>query len=557
MKNKILKYKWIILLIILTIIKLVICSKLPSFYIEGLPYDDSLIMYLTENISNGNWLGEYNDKILTKGMFFPLLLSLFRLIHLPANIGLSLIYILSVITFCYIIRDKFKNKKILYLLYILLLFNPISFASETFERLYRYVIGPAQILFFISFLYGIYKNINIPKKIIPHLIGLGITVTTIILTREDYLFVTALIIICFIIFIIKLKKKSYLLFVFIIVMLIPIITVKTINYHYYGKFILNDLTETSFKDAYIKILSVKPNKYVYRVSVPKESAKKIINASPTLKSLGEPIEVLYEEEKIDGHLIWFLKTTQYMDKKNQTLEEVNKFWGKVSDELEKAFAEGKLEKRITFPNLYMSPPTKENILKAIWTLPKTIKYVLTYDEVMTFDYENLSNQDKTLILDLPDDYSNYSEYYSVVTQKTDDTEHIGTLTNKGVGGICNLITFYYKYLSIIINVLGIISYIILLIKKQFKNLFLSNIIFICFTLIILGITYTDATSFEAVRYYYLAPVYSLLITFSMITINDLIKGVGNGEVRFDNINALFKRRSQYKRKHKKSTKVFK
>lgn len=553
MIKKLLKYKWYILLITLSIVKIIICANLPMFYINGTKYDDLLMLSLEESIRDGKWLGKYNDTNLTKGIFFPLLLSFFNLINLPTSVGLSLIYVLACVVFCFIIRNEFTNKKILYLLYILLLFNPISFSSETFERLYRYGIGPSQILLFLVFLYGIYKNLSVPKRMVPHLICLGITVATIALTREDFLFIIVLIVISFILFIIKLRKKSYFLLLFIIITLVPIITVKTINYYYYGKFILNDLTETHFKDAYIKMLSVKPDKYIYRVSIPRSSLKKIITVSPTLQSLGNRIDDLYmqDNETIDGHLFWIIKTIERLNNSNQSLEGMDKFWKKVDEELAQAFKDKKLEKRITFSNLYLSPPNKENIVMAIKTLPKTIWYVLTYDEVMTFDSNNL-NQDKIRLIDLSDGYAKYSKDYFLIVDNISDTAHAGTFTYEGLGGFCNMITLVYKHISIVIIIFGVVSYIVLMIKKKFKKLFLSNIIFICLSLIILGITYTDATAFDAIRYFYLAPVYSLLIAFSIITINTLMKGIQNERVRFNNINALFKRRSKYFNKHNKS-----
>ena len=553
MIKKILKYKWYIFLIILSIVKIIICANLPMFYINGTKYDDLLMLNLEESIRDGKWLGKYNDTNLTKGIFFPLLLSFFNLINLPTSVGLSLIYVLSCVIFCFIIRNEFTNKKILYLLYILLLFNPISFSSETFERLYRYGIGPSQILLFLAFLYGIYKNLSMPKKMLPHLIFLGITVATIVLTREDYLFIIVLIITSFSLFIIKLRKKSYYLLIFIIVTLIPIIIVKTINYHYYGKFILNDLTETHFKDAYIKMLSVNPDKYIYRVSIPRSSLKKIITVSPTLQSLKNRIDNLYmqNEETIDGHLFWIIKTIERLENPNQSLEGMDKFWEKVDNELAQAFKDKKLEKRITFSSLYLSPPNKENIVMTVKTLPKTIWYILTYDEVITFDSKSL-NKDKLRLIDLSAGYAKYSKDYFLIVDNIIDTEHGGTFTYEGLGGFCNIITFVYKHISIVIIISGMISYIILIIKKLIKRLFLSNIIFICLSLIILGITYTDVTAFDAIRYFYLAPVYSLLIAFSIITINTLMKGIHNERIRFNNINALFKRRSKYFNKHNKS-----
>ena len=151
------KNKFFIVLVLLTIIKIFLCCFLPNFYIESYGYDDMLMMKLSDNISNGLWLGNYTDTTLVKGFFFPLFLSTLRYINISSELGISLLYIISSITFCYVTRDLFKNKNFSYILYLILLFNPVTFSSETFQRLYRYVLGPSQVLFLLSFLYGIYK----------------------------------------------------------------------------------------------------------------------------------------------------------------------------------------------------------------------------------------------------------------------------------------------------------------------------------------------------------------------------------------------------------------
>ena len=144
--------KIVIFLFALTILKLILCSMLPNFYIETYGYDDKLMVDMTNSISNGNWLGNYSDVTLVKGFFFPLLISLFRFLNISSQLGLSLIYVIACFTFCFVTRNIFKNKNYCYILYIFLLLNPISFASETYQRMYRYVLGPSQVLFLISFL---------------------------------------------------------------------------------------------------------------------------------------------------------------------------------------------------------------------------------------------------------------------------------------------------------------------------------------------------------------------------------------------------------------------
>lgn len=551
------KNKFLIVLILLTIIKIVLCCFLPNFYIESYGYDDMLMMKLSDNISNGLWLGNYTDTTLVKGFFFPLFLSFLRLINISSELGISLLYIIASITFCYVTKDLFKNRKISYILYLILLFNPVTFSSETFQRLYRYVLGPAQILFLLSFLYGIYKNSEI-KKIIPHLIGLSLTYLSVIYTREDYLFMNVLLLIMLILYIYKLKKKSLILIVFFIIVIPVNLLVTSLNQKYYGASTNNEIINSNFSKAYQNLMKIKPDKNIYRVSIPKSSLNKAMKVSPTLETLKELINQNYKEspdikngELVDGYMIWSLRRVAYYKGAYKSFKTSEEFWGKVNEELEKAFQENKLEKRFTIPSAYISPPSPYNLKSFIKTLPKTIKYVLTYEDFITYDYNTLKNSDKSYITKADESKVNYYPYYSLVI-KTSNTNDLGTLTYKGVGGIFNIITFAYQKISLIINTLGVICFIILLFSKN-KKILIPVLTLLTSVLLICGITYTDATSFEAIRYFYLAPVYITLIIFSMTSIFILWEDIQNGKIRTNYLVTMFKRRKKSSKLSSKST----
>lgn len=545
--------KIVIFLFLLTILKLILCCKLPNFYIETYGYDDKLMLDMTNSISNGNWLGKYSDITLVKGFFFPLLISLFRFLNISSQFGLSLIYVIACFTFCFVTRNIFKNKNYCYILYIFLLLNPISFSSETYQRMYRYVLGPSQMLFLISFLYGIYKNENI-KIILPHLIGLGLTCTSIIFTREDYIFMIVLLIICFIVYIKKLKKNSYILLIPIIIIFIFKFIVININNHYYKANLINELTNYSFKKAYTSILKIKPDKEIYRVSIPKSTIEKLYEVSPTFRNLKSIFDKKYENnieledgEIIDGYMIWIVRRIASIKNYYNDFNTSEDFWNKVDKEINIAFKENKLKQRFIISSVYFSPPTKTNIKKFIINIPKTLKYIYTYDEVKTFDYIDLKTSKVINITESINEKTN-DLYYSIYINNINssfNTANIGTLSYTGIGGIFNVITFIYKYLSMIINLFGIICFIKLFKKK---DLFLNIILFLSMVILICGIAYTDASSFKAIRYFYLAPVYILFISFSLISIFMYLEEFYGT----NNIVSLFKRRSKHRKLYKKS-----
>jgi hypothetical protein len=169
------KYRKTILaiLIILTIIKIVITALLPMFINSTYCYDDVLMMNMASSLIDGNWLGNYSEVILTKGIFYPLFIAILSIINIPYLLGLTLFYTFSTVLFCYAIKDIFKNKIYIYIIYILLLFEPISYSLDTFQRIYRNSIGTSLILLILGsfFLLFKYQKNNNKKAILWSIIS--------------------------------------------------------------------------------------------------------------------------------------------------------------------------------------------------------------------------------------------------------------------------------------------------------------------------------------------------------------------------------------------------
>ena len=71
-----------------------------------------------ETLRNGQWLGEYSDLTLTKGMFFPLYLALCNFLHLSYLNVTALWYTVSCMLFVYGLRPLLKKAQAMGLLYL-------------------------------------------------------------------------------------------------------------------------------------------------------------------------------------------------------------------------------------------------------------------------------------------------------------------------------------------------------------------------------------------------------------------------------------------------------
>ena len=109
---KYIKKYWLqITIILLTIIRFLMSYNLPTFYFKNLAFDDYLMIELSNNLSNGTYLGQYYNLILTKGFIFPIILSISRFINLSYSTILTILYISSCLFFTNSMKKIIKNKK--------------------------------------------------------------------------------------------------------------------------------------------------------------------------------------------------------------------------------------------------------------------------------------------------------------------------------------------------------------------------------------------------------------------------------------------------------------
>ena len=90
------------------LLKQFLVYNLPIMAVPKGIHDDWIMVHLAETLRNGQWLGEYSDLTLTKGMFFPLYLALCNFLHLSYLNVTALWYTVSCMLFVYGLRTLLK-----------------------------------------------------------------------------------------------------------------------------------------------------------------------------------------------------------------------------------------------------------------------------------------------------------------------------------------------------------------------------------------------------------------------------------------------------------------
>ena len=70
LKKSINKNWFILLITIVALARILLSYNLSNFYINNLRYDDKLMINQSNSLNEGNYLGEYSDLTLVKGIIY-------------------------------------------------------------------------------------------------------------------------------------------------------------------------------------------------------------------------------------------------------------------------------------------------------------------------------------------------------------------------------------------------------------------------------------------------------------------------------------------------------
>jgi len=406
---------------LLILLRFLLSGRLPSYILADMPHDDGWVVTRTQNILSGDWLGSYDQFTLIKGVFSPLFLAL------SANIGATfsglntVLYCLACIVFVVSVRPLVKNQWLQLLLFAVLLFNPIPYALETGQRVYRNGIGQWQILLIYGCLIALFlrRGDHWKKQLRWAIVG-GLTLGAFFETREDgtwiYPFVLGCIFVSIVFYLVEKNgpKKAAALF------LLPLAIAWSLhgiimlqNYAHYGAPVVNDRGGGSYAKVAGDLYAIAPNadddqrltsapykERYYNIYV--STMEKAFAASPTLNSAAGPIRSAIagwasgEPDAIGelstDHMLFALRDGLRAAGYYRSLPETEEFYGRVHNELQAAFGNGALVKR----GFAISPLIKRvqmaDLLTAISILPTSIGNIAQFRDVSAKTVPSLGSE---------------------------------------------------------------------------------------------------------------------------------------------------------------------
>lgn len=537
------KYRFIFFMILIIILKHLLLTGLPIFAHPGADHDDGMMVKMAESLMNGRWLGDYNELTLVKGLFFPLFLAINGLFGIPYSISVPGFYTIACVLFIFGTKKLFKNELPLYILFAVLMFMPISFANETFTRVYRNSLIAGQVLMIAGSLVALYLNRFEKNKIliIWSLLS-GLAVASLWHSREDGIWIIPLtlgvLLISGMTILVKKElskkekvKKGLIVSLPIVILICTTVLISTINYGVYGIYTTNELNDSNYTKTIKLIYSVEATEAVHNVSVPRSSMEKIYAATPSLNAIRDEIDASMDRwswydqaapvrEVEDGWFFWSIREAVANSGYYRDAQTADNFYGQVNAELEEAFESGQLQYRTTMPSALMSPWRGE-----YWEeLPKAFLVTLHY----VVGYEAL----ETSVLDSIDDGRNGLRLFERVTNNLAQYPGEETKWNDQLRiNMLNLIQSFYQLVGVLIFILAGLAYGMMTVLLFFKKirekyklvdfwLVLTGFLFSAFILMI-GVSYTEISAYVAISYWYLAGAYPLIAAFNVISIYKL------------------------------------
>lgn len=520
---------WLLFACLLSVWRIWLTYDLPISALSTSIHDDALMANMAVKILSGNWLGEYSQFTMPKGIVYPLYLVLIHKSGISYLLMTQLLYMLGAFLVVLAIHKKENGFILDFLIYGILIFNPLMSSLNVYTRIYRNVLVPIEVLFVFAGILGMFMRLEQKNsKLIFWAFLSGVGVLTLNMTREDSIWIMPFLIVASMVFLIMViikRPKGY--WVKVCLILLPFLmlilgnqTIKAVNKHYYGIAACTDTNETHFTDAIKAMYSVEDVENIPMVSVSRQKMEELYANSPTLASVRENIDASLNawtdaegNNVTDAHFFWAVRDGLAMAGLYRDAVETDEFYYKIANELNTAMDEGRLKKRTVMPSALMSPWRKGYFGRLMDAYGLSYRFVSSFYSCETVVSESVDDGNGGIRLF--EDLTNDKAIYPGQTTNVDDQ------IIKKQDFLNNVYGLYSRINQVVLACSFILFAgftVVLIFRKNFRDanwrMWLSALgVFLSAFVLISGVAYTHISAYPAISASYLAGVYPLMLLF--------------------------------------------
>lgn len=377
---------FLMLTCILVLFRFALSARLPPGFFRS-PWDDLWFLNAADSMMKGEWMGPYDQHTLIKGCFGPMVLAASSFLGLPFLAVETLLYILGCVFFTAVCSRFSRNRLFLLVSLSLLLFNPISMAMGTFQRIHRNGMPLWQVpILFGCFLLVFLDARKSLRTLVARAVAAGSALWMFQNTREDGIWVWPFVLVCLALSAVRSWRcgnsrpariaRSGLCLLPIALFLCGNAIVCLVNWKVYGLPVRNDRDAGNYAKVMQDLYLIEPDSAdEARLTSPEHKGHyhgiywsticKAFEESPTFRKSRKGIEAsfdhwakaagyhgrdLYEDKPLFG-----IRQGAALSGFYSTLPASESYWATVHGELSEAFRSGHLRKRGFSPTAMCAP----------------------------------------------------------------------------------------------------------------------------------------------------------------------------------------------------------
>ena len=367
--------------------------------------DDMLMYKLAKNVAAGEWFGNYTYLTLAKRALYAVWLAMLNKLGISVLLAGNILAVLAAIAICEALNPAFKSRFAKLAIFAVLVFSPNSYADFTL-RVYRDNISTSFSMFFFAGAIGLVLRAGQQKYRCRNLIGwgvlCGISLGCCLLLREDAAWLLIFAVPAAVVYIFQVfhSKCNAVIGKLCVIALTAALTLGCVgayagmNYKYYGRFVISDLTSSEFTAAYgamTRIIVPSDEKNAI-VPVPASSREKLANASPAFAELMPYLESaefsIWQKDCGNGKLeysgggfYWAVRNAASLLGYYETPQKAQEYFTRLADEINAAADSGALGEVIARRSGLNSPVTSDYIMPTLAESLDGLLRVVTYSDV--------------------------------------------------------------------------------------------------------------------------------------------------------------------------------